>query len=160
MKMIETCINNDNCQRRNRYCPELMRIKSVSLLSHIRWATILQIQLIVYIIPNFTSSILMQNKAQHFTTESILQKNKSMNYFIENNYISTIGFSLIFLLPLFFTSYCTYTLRNIYRYIIGHWISHARKIPTPENTCFRIYLILNILKRSLHVSYYNLWTVC
>lgn len=60
-----------------------MRIKSVSLLSHIRWATILQIQLIVYIIPNFTSSILMQNKAQHFTTESILQKNKSMNYFIE-----------------------------------------------------------------------------
>ena len=72
--MTETCINNDKCQKRNKYFPELMRIKSVSLLSHIRWATMLQVQLIVYITPNLTSSILMQNKAQHFTTESILQK--------------------------------------------------------------------------------------
>ena len=72
--MTETCIHNDKCQKRNKYFPELMRIKSVSLLSHIRWATMLQVQLIVYITPNLTSSILMQNKAQHFTTESILQK--------------------------------------------------------------------------------------
>ena len=51
----------------------------------------LQIQLIVYITPNLTISTLMQNKAQHFTTESILQKNKSMNYFTETITSALLG---------------------------------------------------------------------